>query len=248
MKNFIKRKEKDPLGSSTQMKTYRYTLGNHLLTTLESNRTKQLHLIFSKFPVRRLSLIQFNVANFDGEVEVNERIGSGTQIIVARNIITFRNVKENGLGIPLPKGKIWLSRRTEDGFGIEELCESTMKHEDPENAINLSIGQLNGVFAKRKRTNFHIEKRSEKGPTMTETVEFTVYNDSSIHVNISLEDTIFRWKEFEVSVSNPPFQQRRMDWEKIRWNLQLRPKSKKKVLYTVVYSNFNIESYRRRIE
>jgi len=98
------------------------------------------------------------------------------------------------------------------------------------------------IDSKRKRTNFHIEKRSEKGPTMTETVEFTVYNDSSIHVNISLEDTIFRWKEFEVSVSNPPFQQRRMDWEKIRWNLQLRPKSKKKVLYTVVYSNFNIES------
>jgi hypothetical protein len=67
--------------------------------------------------------------------------------------LTFRNEKENGLGIPLPAGVMRIYQEDSEGM-LQFAGEDSIEHMPKDEDIRLRMGQAFDVVAERKQTDF----------------------------------------------------------------------------------------------
>jgi len=67
--------------------------------------------------------------------------------------VEFVNSKENGLGIPLPKGKVKVYQRDKSG-SVQMLGEDEIDHTPKDEKLSLVVGKSFDIVASRKRLNF----------------------------------------------------------------------------------------------
>lgn len=108
-------------------------------TTLRDNEVKQITLFpeLKKIPVKKIFL--YNGSKFGKKV---------------RNILEFENIKENNMGIPLPKGRIKVSKADIDGL-LEHIGQDTIDHTPAgkKEFIRIFLGNAFDVAGEWKQTN-----------------------------------------------------------------------------------------------
>jgi len=67
--------------------------------------------------------------------------------------LEFKNSKENGLGIPLPKGIVRAYQESSDG-SVLLIGEDQIKHTPKNEKVSLKMGEAFDVTVERKQTNF----------------------------------------------------------------------------------------------
>jgi len=77
----------------------------------------------------------------------------GTGDVKPQVRLEFTNSKENGLGIPLPKGKIKIYQRDKSG-SVQMLGEDQIDHTPKDETIKLKIGNAFDVVCERNQTGF----------------------------------------------------------------------------------------------
>lgn len=163
-----------------------------------------------------------------GDRNMNEEFGaeSRTKIVVMRE---FKNTKENGLGLPLPKGRIRLYRA--NGSQLEFTGENEIDHTPTDETIKIVTGNAFDIVGERKRTNFKVDNANNWAE---ETFEITLRNHKKEPVVIRVVEHLYRWVNWTISENSDPFV--KTNSQEMEFRIQLKPDEEKKVTYKVHYS------------
>jgi hypothetical protein len=147
-----------------------YTLGRQ--STIANNETKQVSLFEpANTPVKKL--YRYTVA--DGSKDVNV-------------VVTFKNSEANGMGMPLPAGKIRLTKLDSDGseeFLGEDQIDHTPKDEEVEikvgNAFDV-VGETNTMDSKQisnrvRELTLEVKLRNHKKEDVTVNALYNAWGD-----------------------------------------------------------------------
>ncbi len=105
-----------------------YTLGRR--TSLPNNSTKQIELFDSAHKVPAKRVLEFRGApdfGYGPEPYLDRGFGLGAQAKV-RTLLEFRNDKAGGLGVPLPAGRLRVSRLDAADGSLEFIGEDVIDH------------------------------------------------------------------------------------------------------------------------
>jgi hypothetical protein len=143
----------------------------------------------------------------------------------------FRNDESNGLGIPLPAGKVRFYRTDDQDGNLEFVGENMIDHTPKDETVSLHTGNAFDLIGERKVTHF---ARSERQKTIDETIEVTLKNHSQSPREIVVRERPWRWTNWQINNSSSPFN--KIDAQKIEFTVKLPPGEEKKVNYTVHYN------------
>jgi hypothetical protein len=144
--------------------------------------------------------------------------------------VAFRNEEKSGLGIPLPKGKIRVYKKDDDGkeqFVGEDLLDHTPKDEE----VRLYLGNAFDVVGERAQTDF---KNLAFNRGVEETVQIKLRNHKKETVEVMIYEHPWRWSEWSIPKSDATFE--KVDQSTIRFPVKIAPDKEKTVTYTIRYS------------
>ena len=143
----------------------------------------------------------------------------------------FVNTKENGLGMPLPKGKTRFYRRDDADGRIEFTGENRIDHTAKDERLRIYTGDAFDVVGERKRTDYqHDDNRKQ----MEESFEIRVRNrKESEAVEVRIVEHLYRWSNFEVVQKSHDFV--KADAQTVEFRVQVPAGGEQVVTYRVRY-------------
>jgi len=179
-----------------------YTLGRK--TSIPENSTKQVELFpkATKIPVDK-KLVYYgadkNTRYYGG---VNNSRNYGTKSNKKVDVyLEFKNEKEKGLGIPLPKGKLRVSKLDTDDGSLEFIGEDNIDHTPKDEKVLIKLGSAFDVVGERKQMDFVVNHNRKY---MDETYEITLRNHKDESVDVIVKEPLYRsanWKIYNSSTS-----------------------------------------------
>ncbi len=142
----------------------------------------------------------------------------------------FKNAKENGLGMPLPKGRVRFYRRDDDGQ-LEFTGENVIDHTPTDETIRLYTGNAFDVVGERKRVDFHTDSRLR---TFDETYEIHVRNHKKEAVQVRVVERMFRWSNWNVPQTSHKWTKK--DAQTVEFPVLVAANGEQVINYTVHYS------------
>jgi hypothetical protein len=143
----------------------------------------------------------------------------------------LENSEENGLGVPLPGGRIRFYREDADDSNVEFIGENRIQHTPRNEKIRVYTGNAFDLVGERKITNFNRRDRENR---MSETVEVKVKNRSEENKTIIIREHLWRAVNWEVKPASADFT--RFDANTIEFEINLGPDEERVVTYTASYS------------
>jgi hypothetical protein len=138
--------------------------------------------------------------------------------------ISFKNSKENQLGMPLPAGIIRLYKEDDDG-SRQFIGEDKIHHIPKDEEVRLKVGQAFDVVAERKQTDYkQITTRMHESAW-----EITLRNHKDKDVNVGIVEPLFG--SWEVVEKSHPFI--KVDARTIRFDVSVPKDQEVKVKYRV---------------
>ena len=142
----------------------------------------------------------------------------------------FENSEKNGLGIPLPKGKLRFYRRDTDG-SLQFVGENVIDHTPKNEKVRVYLGNAFDLVGERKQTNFTVDTGRK---TMTESFEITLKNRKKEAAEFRVVEHLYRGHNWEIKDPSDKFE--KMDARTIEFKVSVPADGEKKVTYTVVYT------------
>ncbi|MDQ3441859.1 MAG: DUF4139 domain-containing protein, partial [Planctomycetota bacterium] len=211
-----------------------YTLGRP--TSLANNSTKQIELFPTRtnIPVMK-TFVYYGLAPhwrwFISEEPSQDR-NLGTQSNKKVDVyLKIRNDEKNGLGIPLPAGRLRVYKQDEADATNEFIGEDVIQHTPKEENVLVKLGSAFDIVGERKQTNFTVDA---DGHVITETFEIVLHNHKKEPVTIIVKENLFRWVNWEITESSDKWE--KQDYRTIQIPVQVPADGEKKVTYTVRYT------------
>jgi hypothetical protein len=143
----------------------------------------------------------------------------------------FKNEEANGLGVPLPAGRVRFYRSDDQDGNLEFVGENNIDHTPRNEDVSIYTGNAFDLVGERKIVNFELDDRAE---WIKETIEITVKNRSKEPKAIVVREHLWRWLNWKIE--NASMESVKKDAQKIEFTVQLAPDEEKKVTYTAHYS------------
>jgi hypothetical protein len=227
-------------------------------TTLLDREKKQVEFVRGE-RVKSTPLYVYDGASTDeGQNWVFQGMHSEPEygLQVNRSVWVFReftNSTANHLGLPLPKGRIRLYRRNNDGQ-MEFTGENTIKHTPRDEVIHLYTGNAFDLVGERKRTAFkaHLPPigavdpatglpippgtptATNSSPWIDETFEITLRNHKREAVETRVVEHLYRWTNWQIEKKSDEY--RKVDAQTIEFRVGLAPDQERTISYTAHYS------------
>lgn len=205
-----------------------YTLP--LETTLRDRETKQVEFIRAE-AVRTKKLYVYDgfSANYYGGLNTNQNYGQNSQPDVAI-YREFENREKDGLGIPLPAGRMRFYRIDNDGQ-LEFTGENIIDHTPKNETVRVYLGNAFDLIGERTRTHFF---RHPSQDMMRETFEIEIRNRSKEAVTVQVVEHLCRWSNWEIQEASHTFE--KTDAQTIEFPVNVDPDGIQTVTYTVEYT------------
>lgn len=142
----------------------------------------------------------------------------------------FANTAANGLGIPLPKGRIRFYRRDSDAQ-LVFTGEDVIDHTPTGASLRVFTGAAFDITGERRRTSHRIDSARSM---LDEAFEIKVWNRKTESVEVCVVEHLYRWNAWEIVTSSLPFVKR--DADTIEFRLPLEPGQEKSLTYAVHYT------------
>ncbi|MGK0456560.1 MAG: hypothetical protein ACJAUA_000862 [Zhongshania aliphaticivorans] len=205
-----------------------YTLP--LATTLYDRETKQVEFVRAEsVQTKKLYVYDGFKVNYYGGLNTNQNYGQNSQpdIAIYREL---ENQEENGLGIPLPAGRMRFYRMDDDGQ-LEFTGENRIDHTPKNETVRVYLGNAFDLVGERKRTNFFTHSSRN---LIRETFEIEIRNRSEETVTVQVFEHLYRWSNWEIQEPSHPFE--KTDAQTIEFPVTVEPDGKQTVTYTVEYA------------
>lgn len=210
-----------------------YTLGRP--TTIAENATQQIEL----FPTARgvdaeKVLVYYGLPEgFRGffpnpMTDRNFGAQSNDKVDV---YLRFKNTEENGLGVPLPSGRIRVSKLDPADDSLEFIGEDTIDHTPRKEEVLIKLGSAFDVVGERRQVNFNIDTKRD---WMEETIEIKLRNRKKEPVKVLAKENLYRWTNWEIK--NASHEYEKADARTIHFPVMLQPDEEAVITYTVRYT------------
>lgn len=206
-------------------------------TTLHDRETKQVEFVraakikserFYIYDGAKIDVQRYGSYGRGGMIQDREYgILSNPKVWVMRE---FANTEANGLGIPLPKGRVRFYRRDADGQ-LEFTGENVIDHTPKEEMIRVYTGNAFDLAGERRQTQFNVDS---SGKWMNESFEIKVRNHKKEPVEIRIAEHLYRWVNWEITAKSNTYL--KLDAQTIEFRVQLQPDEEKTITYTVRYT------------
>jgi len=210
-----------------------YTLGRP--TTLPDNSTKQVELFPRAQGVPCEKVLVYDGLGQEwwwggGEPMTDESFGSQTRKDIDV-YLRFRNDRESGLGMPLPAGRVRVSKIDSDDGGVEFIGEDVIRHTPQGERVLIKLGRAFDVVGERRQTNFAVDHARR---VMEESYEIKVRNRKKEPVEVIVQERPMRWSGWEITRKSQDFE--KIDSRRVHFPLRLKPDEEGVVTYTVRYT------------
>jgi hypothetical protein len=204
-------------------------------TDISNNETKQIELTSAKNISAKKVFIYDGLSSqwryWSNNYSYREQGSFGQQSNKKIGVfVTFKNEEKAGLGIALPKGKVRVYKRDDDGkeqFVGEDEIDHTPKDEE----IKLYLGNAFDIVGEHTQQNFRI---IVPGHVVDETFEIKVRNHKSDPVEVMVYEHPWRWNEWDITKSNTPWE--KVDQTTIKFPVKLKKDEEKIITYTIRYN------------
>jgi len=210
-----------------------YTLGRP--TTLPDRSTKQIEL----FPVARgvpceKKLVYYGLApgwpGF-GPSPITDR-NYGVQTNKKVDVyLAFENSKRNHMGMPLPAGRVRVSKADEADGTLEFIGEDTIDHTPRDERVLIKLGSAFDVVGERKQLAFRVDTSRR---TMSEQIEVRLRNHKDQPVTVEVKENLYRWVNWQITEKTHAY--RKEDARTVIFPLRVPAGGEQVLRYTVEYS------------
>jgi len=211
-----------------------YTLGR--TTSLANNSTKQIEL----FPTRNGALVSKSYVYYGVPEQLraipyaspclDRQLGAeGNKSVDI--YVTLQNTQKNGLGIPLPAGRVRVYKVDQADAAQEFIGEDLIQHTPKDEDVLVKLGSAFDLVGERKQTDFEV---SERDHWIREAFAIKVRNHKDAPVNVVIKENLFRWANWEISKCSEKYQKE--DARTIHIPVDVQPNGEKVVTYEVKYT------------
>ncbi len=209
-----------------------YTLGRP--TTLPDSSTKQIELFDAAHvvPAPKL-LVYYGLPGYFGVFgsPMTDR-NFGTQTNTKVDVyLQFKNAKENGLGVPLPSGRIRVNQLDEADGSLEFIGEDVIDHTPKNEELLIKLGSAFDVVGERKQADFRIDTSRK---WMEETIEIELRNHKDEPVEVVVKETLYRWVNWEILDQSHGYT--KQDARTVHFPVKVAADGKQTVRYRVRYT------------
>ncbi len=222
----------DGFAESALFEYHLYTLGRR--TDLPDRSTKQIELfpavsaitcekqlVFTAAPAARVfwgapNLDQGYAATSPGEVGA---------------YLQFENSKANGLGMPLPAGRVRVNQLGGSDGSLEFIGEDVIRHTPRNEKLSLKLGKAFDIVGERRQVDYRVDSTAK---WLEETFEISVRNRKETAVKLQVREYLYRWSSWKIGESSHKHTPR--DAQTIDFPLDIPADGEVKLRYTVRYS------------
>ncbi|MDH5537116.1 MAG: DUF4139 domain-containing protein [Betaproteobacteria bacterium] len=209
-----------------------YTLGR--ATTLPDNSTKQIEL----FPVARgvpceKTLVYYGRAGWpyihpNPVTDRNYGIETNKKVDV---YLTFKNAKDNNMGMPLPSGRIRVNKMDSADRALEFIGEDTIDHTPKNEDVQIKLGSAFDVVGERRQVSFTVDSSRR---TMSEEIEVKLRNHKTEAVNVIVKENLYRWVNWQITHKSHDY--RKEDARTVHFPVRVAAGGEVVVRYGVTYT------------
>lgn len=208
-----------------------YTLGRK--TDLPENSTRQIGLFdqVKQIPARKIFIYRGAEVGFgydDAIVDREYGAVSGGKVNVQ---LEFRNDKSQGLGVPLPAGRIRVSQLDDADGSLEFIGEDRIDHTPREELVRVRLGSAFDVVGERRQVDFAVDTRAR---WLEEEIEVKIRNRKSEAVEVQIVESMYRsakWKILRQSQEHT-----KIDARNLRFTTRIAKDGETVVRYRVRYT------------
>ena len=209
-----------------------YTLGR--TTDLPQNSTKQLELFPAATGVGCRRELVFTAGpgpwRYYGS-PITDQGYAASQPGQVGAWLEFKNTKENGLGLPLPAGRIRVNQANRDDGSLEFIGEDLIKHTPRNETLRIKLGESFDVVGDRKQTDFRIDTQAR---WLEESFVISVRNRKQQAVDVIAREYLYRWSQWTLSAASAKYQ--KSDAGTVDFPLRIPADGETKLSYTVRYT------------
>jgi len=227
------KEESDGFAEKTFFEYHLYTLGR--TTTLPDNSTKQIELFPAARRVPCDKLLVYYGAPAGGRgflpspaTDRNYGVQGNRKVDV---YLQFANAEANGMGMPLPAGRVRVSKLDPADQTLEFIGEDTIDHTPRNEKVLLKLGSAFDVVGERRQLDFRVDTSRK---TMTEEIEVRLRNQKKERIEVMVKENLYRWVNWTIGSRSHDF--RKEDSRTIVFPVAVAPESETVVRYTVQYS------------
>jgi hypothetical protein len=206
-------------------------------TTLRNREKKQVEFIRAT-GIKAKTLYIYNGAAIDEQYRgwnaeaIRNNSDYGTQsnpkVWVMRE---FKNSEDNGLGQPLPKGRVRFYRRDDADGRLEFTGENTIDHTPKDETVKIYTGNAFDIVGERKRTDYVLNQRDD---SLEEAFEITLRNHKTEPVEVRVAEQLYRWVNWEIIQKSDDFE--KTDAQNIEFPVTVPANGETVLTYRVRYS------------
>ncbi|HTK81491.1 MAG TPA: DUF4139 domain-containing protein [Bacteroidota bacterium] len=208
-------------------------------TDIRNNETKQVELVSGKNVTSKKVFIYDGLADqwrsWYNSYDYRSQSSFGQQSNPKVGVyVTFKNDEKSGLGIALPKGKVRVYKRDDDGKE-QFIGEDEIDHTPKDEEMRLYLGNAFDLVGERSQTDF----KSGGGGMFSrsyaeETVQIKVRNHKSEPVEVQIYEHPWRWNQWEITKKSAEFV--KIDQSTVKFPVKLAKDEEKVVTYTIRYT------------
>ncbi len=212
-----------------------YTLANP--TTLRDRETKQVEFSRASRIASKVTYVYDglklgenedngqNYENIRGQPDYGTE--STTKVAAMRE---FVNSEANGLGIPLPKGRMRFYRRDTDGQ-LEFIGENVIDHTPKDETVRVFTGNAFDITGSRTQTNYKIDTDKNFAD---ESFAITLRNHKPVPIDVHVVEHLYRALTWTITAKTDKFV--KTDAHTIEFVITLAPNEDKTLHYTAHYT------------
>lgn len=145
--------------------------------------------------------------------------------------LRFENEEDNGLGVPLPAGRIRVNQLDPADGSLEFIGEDTLDHTPRNEEVLIEMGEAFDVVGERKQTDFRVDTRNRD---LWETFEIRLRNQKDEATEVVVLENLYRMANWEIENSSHSFTKDSSN--RIRFVLDIPPEEEAVITYRVHYT------------
>ena len=206
-----------------------YTLGRK--STIPDRSTKQIELFQPVMGVQAKKIYLYSGGWRYGREPFFERnfgTSSNSKIDI---FMQFENGEEDGLGIPLPAGRVRVYKEDPDDGSLEFIGEDRIDHTPKDEKILLKLGSAFDVVGERKQIDFDLDRNRH---TLRESFEIRLRNHKEEDVEVVVKENLYRWANWEIEKSSHDHE--KQDARTTYFTVGVAKDGERVLTYTVLYT------------
>jgi hypothetical protein len=147
-------------------------------------------------------------------------------------LLRFRNAQSNGLGVPLPAGRLRVARMDPADRSLEFIGEDVIAHTPRDELVQVKLGSAFDVVGERKQLDFRLDTAAK---WMEEDIEVRVRNRKQGEtVAVLVRENLHRWSQWAITRKSHDFTKE--DARTVHFPVKVAPGAEAVVRYTVRYT------------